>query len=118
MSHSFEIKFDEDIEPETLFIRANLSEVFTPEEREAFLGSVREWSEEDCSGEIYLDDSQEWYRGSEGMWVEIFTDFLRLEGSHENAFRALWKRFDAFPKISSVMVGSGNEIWPLSPEEE
>lgn len=104
MAHSFEIKSDEELDPDCLFIRANLSEILTVEESGAFKGSLIAWSEEDCQGTIYLDEEIEWYEGPEGIWIEFYTDLLRLGEGLQNALELLWKRFDAFPKIISVMI--------------
>lgn len=124
MPHSFEIKLDNDIEPETIFIRANLSEMFTDAERKKFLDAINEWAEELYVNDVpYWDEEPEWYEGPEGIWGEIFTDLLTMETNltenfFPDALEKLWNRFDVFPKITSVMVGSGNEIWPLPLEEE
>ncbi len=117
MPHSFEIKLDERFDPDGLNIRAKLSKMLTREEQIKFLESVIAWSEKDCPGDIYLDENFEWYEGVSGTWVEMYTDLVYLEGKLEDAFESLWKRFDAFPQITLVMVGSGYENWPVPPDE-
>lgn len=116
-AHPFKIEFDKRFDPDGLNIRANFSKMLTREEQKNFLASVIAWSEKDCPGDVYLDLELEWYEGTEGIWAEMYTDLIYLEGKLEDAFEALWDRFDAFPQITSVMVGSGNELWPLPPEE-
>ena len=117
MAHPFKIKFDERFDPDGLNIRANLNEMLTSEEQRVFLESIIAWSEK-LSETIYLDEEIEWYEGSEGTWAEVYIDLHPLEEEAYESLELLWERFDAFPKITSVMVGSGYESWPVPPDED
>ncbi|MBW4062127.1 hypothetical protein HJC99_06150 [Candidatus Saccharibacteria bacterium] len=105
------IRFDDRWDPDSTWIRINLSRLLTPVEMAELEGDIKAWCESSLDdGDLkYVDKEFKNYSGELGNWIQFFADF---SSDNRPLFDEMSRAVSFELYVASVWVGSDYGGWP------